>query len=290
MQKSRFAAALAVALVPLACSEQTVLEPNDSPRFQVHGDGSATATDEQVDVCKVATSGTYTFRVTGPGNALLTSVASPLWQSPRAGATAAETTMDVEVAAGSCRTVAFKGGALYSVTITEIVPNGWQLDKIETDQLLTGNVTNNTVFGTATVTLNAGGSPMAGGVARFYNSLIPIVTGQGCTPGYWRQSQHFGNWSSPYTPGGAFSGPFANAFPGRTLLQVVSNGGGGLNALGRHAVAALLNAQSNGVDYGMTAQEVIDAFNAAYMSGSYNAQKDAFEALNEQGCSLGRAL
>ena len=37
---------------------------------------------------------------------------------------------------------------------------------------------------------------------------------------------------------------FDDAFPGMTLLEVLSQGGGGLNALGRHTVAALLNAAS----------------------------------------------
>ena len=69
-------------------------------------------------------------------------------------------------------------------------------------------------------------------------------------------------------------------------MQVAGQGGGGLKALGRHAVAALLNAASSGVDYDLTVQDVIDAFDAAFASGNYEAQKDIFEGFNEQGCPL----
>jgi hypothetical protein len=113
---------------------------------------------------------------------------------------------------------------------------------------------------------------------------LPTITG---TPGYWKQKQHFGNWTLPYTPNTKFKHVFANAFPGKTLLQVLGQGGGGLNALGRHTVAALLNAASSGVEYDLTVDEVIAAFNAAYQSGDYEEQKDVFADLNEQGCPLG---
>jgi hypothetical protein len=71
-----------------------------------------------------------------------------------------------------------------------------------------------------------------------------------------------------------------------TLLQVLEQGGGGLKALGRHTVAALLNAASSGVSYDLTVAEVINAFNAAFASGGYETQKDEFAGFNEQGCPL----
>jgi len=115
--------------------------------------------------------------------------------------------------------------------------------------------------------------------------------GEGCTPGYWKQPQHFGNWTPPYTPSTQFSAVFENAFPGKTLLQVLSTGGGGLEALGRHTVSALLNAASSDVDYGMTPQEVIDEFNAVYpgTKQDYEALKNTFAGLNERNCPLARA-
>jgi hypothetical protein len=111
--------------------------------------------------------------------------------------------------------------------------------------------------------------------------------GEGCTPGYWKQSQHFDSWTAPYDPGDSFLSAFGvNAFPGMSLLDVLSNGGGGLDALGRHAVAALLNAASGGVDYDLSVAQVIAQFNAAFASGAYETQKNIFAGLNEQGCPI----
>ena len=127
------------------------------------------------------------------------------------------------------------------------------------------------------------------GVVLVFNfSAVPTGGGQGCTPGYWKQSQHFGNWTG-YTPGQQFSSVFSDAFPGMTLLQVLGQGGGGLKALGRHTVAALLNAANSGVSSGYTTADVIAAFNAAYASGNYDALHAEFAAANEQGCPLARA-
>lgn len=130
-----------------------------------------------------------------------------------------------------------------------------------------------------------------GAVIRFKNDWKPEEpppTGtQGCTPGYWKQTQHFDSWTAPYTPNTLFDDVFDNAFPGKTLLQVLGLGGGDLNALGRHTVAALLNASAgSGVDYGMSAATIIADFNAAFASGQYDALKNQYEAWNERGCNL----
>ena len=112
--------------------------------------------------------------------------------------------------------------------------------------------------------------------------------GEGCTPGYWKQAHHFDSWTAPYTPNMLFSDVFENAFPGKTLLQVLKLGGGGLEALGRHSVAALLNSASAGVSYDLTTTDVINMFNAAYPGSkqAYNNLKDIFQSYNEQGCPL----
>jgi hypothetical protein len=98
--------------------------------------------------------------------------------------------------------------------------------------------------------------------------------------------QHWDSWPAPYTPTTQFSAVFENAFPGMTLVEVASTGGGGLEALGRHTVAALLNAASSGVDYDLTTAQVISAFNAVYPGGDYETLKNRFESLNQQGCPL----
>lgn len=113
----------------------------------------------------------------------------------------------------------------------------------------------------------------------------PPTASQGCTPGYWKQPQHFDSWAAPYTPETSFGSVFADAFPGKTLLDVVKQGGGGLKALGRHTVAALLNA-AGGVESGLSTADVISAFNTAYASGDYESQKNIFAGLNELGCPL----
>lgn len=76
----------------------------------------------------------------------------------------------------------------------------------------------------------------------------------GRTPGYWKQSQHFNSWLAPYFPttvsgaGGHQATRFNAVFspspyaPATTLLQVLELNGGPPNDVGRHIVAALLNA------------------------------------------------
>jgi hypothetical protein len=120
----------------------------------------------------------------------------------------------------------------------------------------------------------------------------------GCTPGYWKQEQHFDSWTAPYDPSDLFSATsgtradasvatFEDAFPGLTLLDVLSLQGGGLNALGRHTVAALLNVASGDVDYAYThTATVIDAFNNAYPGGDYEGLKNIFAGFNELGCPI----
>lgn len=119
-----------------------------------------------------------------------------------------------------------------------------------------------------------------------YRDVPPPTASAGCTPGYWKQKQHWDSWTAPLAPTMLFVTAFGvDAFPGKTLLDVVSNGGGGLKALGRHSVAALLNSAA-GVQSGLTTAQVISAFGAAYASGDFETQKNIFEGLNELGCPL----
>ncbi len=113
----------------------------------------------------------------------------------------------------------------------------------------------------------------------------PTPGGEGCTPGYWKQEQHFDSWVT-YSPDQLFSSVFDNAFPGMTLLEVLEQGGGGLNALGRHTVAALLNAANDDVAYELSVASVISAFNAAFPGGDYEALKNEFASLNERLCPI----
>ena len=116
-----------------------------------------------------------------------------------------------------------------------------------------------------------------------------VTAYQGCTPGYWRQQQHFGNWS--YALDASFDSTFGvNLFdPDITLLEAVQLGGGGVEALARHAVAALLNAANPNVTYPYSVSDVISMVQQAATTGSYEATKNLFETANEAGCPLGRA-
>jgi len=109
---------------------------------------------------------------------------------------------------------------------------------------------------------------------------------QGCSQGYWKQPQHFGSWPPGYAPQTPFSDVFEDAFPGMSLLDVLSQGGGGLAALGRQVVAAMLNAET--VAYELDPALVLALFDSLYpaTNAQYEALKDYFESLNEQGCPL----
>jgi hypothetical protein len=173
-----------------------------------------------------------------------------------------------------------------SYIVTEVVPAGYTASSVlstfiqSSGQIIVGpSVPGNVATGFA------GGD--RGDLLRFTNTPVQEPPGlEGCTPGYWKQDQHVDSWPAPYTPNTLFSAVFENAFPGMTLLEVLEQGGGGLNALGRHTVAALLNAASTGVDYPWTVQQVITAFNNVFPGGNYETLKNQLEGFNELGCPL----
>lgn len=177
------------------------------------------------------------------------------------------------------------------VTVSEVnIPAGQQLDSIVIMNSALQRLS--AVVGTATVTVAT--DFHNGKVLLFYNSEAdeppppPPPSYQGCTPGYWKQPQHFGNWIG-YTQSDRFNTVFARPVftDNRTLLQALNAGGGGLNRLGRHATAALLNAANGGVAFGMTPTQVIAAVQAAFDNGTTDALASQFEKLNERGCPLG---
>ena len=109
---------------------------------------------------------------------------------------------------------------------------------------------------------------------------------EGCTPGFWKQPHHFGHWPAGLSPDDLFCDVFGVG-PCVTLLDALKTGGGGFKALGRHAVAALLNAADDDVNFDLTEAEVIALVQAAYASGDPEDAKDLLESENEQGCPLG---
>lgn len=123
-------------------------------------------------------------------------------------------------------------------------------------------------------------------------SVVPAsACTEGCTPGYWKQDQHFDSWVG-YSPTDLFSVVFGVG-PDMTLLEALSAqkkdpkliyGTGPEAALLRHAVAALLNA--NAIGDWWTEATVIQRVNNAYTNGNFEFVKDAFAAVNELDCPL----
>ena len=107
---------------------------------------------------------------------------------------------------------------------------------------------------------------------------------QGCTPGYWKQSQHFDSWVG-YAPSTMYNSIFGVPYV-KTMLQALSAGGGGERALGRHAAAALLNTTNAGVNYYYSTADVLAMVQQAYSSGQYETVKNLLAQQNEAGCPL----
>jgi hypothetical protein len=120
--------------------------------------------------------------------------------------------------------------------------------------------------------------------------------GQGCTPGFWKN--HTSSWPAPYTPTTLFKdvftipGAYKSSLGGtKTLLQVLQQGGGCQKALGRHGVAALLNAKALGAsNFGLSVSQVKTTVNNALATlncSQIENAKNTLEGFNESSCPLG---
>jgi len=114
--------------------------------------------------------------------------------------------------------------------------------------------------------------------------------GEGCGLRFWRKRRNLGYWPDGLSPDAPFSSVFDDAFYPLTLHDVLSQRGGGLNALGRAAVAALLNASSPDVDYDLIPSEVVDLFDDVYPlnKAAYENLELMFKGFNDQICPLGQ--
>lgn len=116
--------------------------------------------------------------------------------------------------------------------------------------------------------------------------IPPPIGQQGCTPGYWKQPQHLDSWTSYETTANYATVFGVSSSFTKTLLEALGQGGGNQVALGRHAVAALLNAASYNVAYPVTADQIIALVQSAYATGQFEAAKNQLAAYNELGCPL----
>ena len=123
--------------------------------------------------------------------------------------------------------------------------------------------------------------------------IVEPCADEGCTLGYWKN--HTDRWCESYRTCDLFGAVFVNAPPNLanlTLLEALNLGGGGINNLARQAVAALLNACSDEVDYAGYSDDpqlVINAVNAAFRTGGKEPGMLAYQldVLNNSGCPLG---
>jgi hypothetical protein len=122
----------------------------------------------------------------------------------------------------------------------------------------------------------------------------PVPLGdEGCTPGYWKN--HAGQkpnqpnmWPSAYSVDDDFDTTFGvDLFdPDITLLEALRRKGGNVNALARHATAALLSSAAP-IDYKLYAYEVIQMVqDAAGPDGDIEVTKEELESFNDRDCPL----
>ena len=261
-----------------ACSQEAPVGP--SAMDLVGSSASVIGQAHGVEVCKFGPSGTTTtFSITlQGGGTLYTGSTFTLQALPKgSGCVDGVNRKVVWVAADP------NSGQNSVVTITETgLTPGLFLERLIINGSVNGtqDVYPPQMGGSATVNYDVGANFI------FFNEGTPLGGSRGCTPGYWKQSQHFDSWPAQYTPGQAFSSVFSNAFPGKSLLYVLGQGGGDINALGRHAVAALLNSANGDVDFGMTPATVISMFNAAAAGGDIEGTKNILAQMNERSCPL----
>lgn len=279
------AAALAAVLLPffaVACGPENAGNPAapasiGGPSFIAtdEGAGNGLANFEHIEVCKYGSTADVTVNFTQ--------------------ATSGVTSVTHSFADGECRVLGNFDGTTVNgpadITASESnIPTGFQFDSLRTTVVGRNGASGSVSVSTTNSFSYLGADNDVGILVEFFNSAIPTTGGgEGCTPGYWKQSQHFDSWVG-YTQNQLFSSVFEDAFPGKTLLEVISNGGNTAGeALGRHTVAALLNAAAgSGVSYDLTTAQVIAGFNAAWpgTKNQLNAQKAIFAGFNEQVCPL----
>jgi hypothetical protein len=146
-------------------------------------------------------------------------------------------------------------------------------------------------------------------ICTFVNTLV--VPLEACSPGYWRQPQHFGSypwdvaiWGSltvvPIDFNGLTATEYGDVFSAAlpdwdtmTFPEAIGANGGGFNILTRHSGAAYLNSVVL-AGYGLTPAEVVALTNAAWIGGvgstAYHTAINAFtELLEDENCTLGRS-
>jgi hypothetical protein len=124
-------------------------------------------------------------------------------------------------------------------------------------------------------------------------------TFHGCTPGYWKQSQHLDSWlATGFVPNqtleSVFDVPDGFGLDNLTLLDALGlQGGSGTTGAARTllqaGVSALLNSAHPDLDYPRTTSAVITDVNAALASGNRTTMLNLAKSLdrdNKRGCPI----
>ena len=122
---------------------------------------------------------------------------------------------------------------------------------------------------------------------------------EGCTPGYWKQSQHFDSYPEGITPDTLLTDLLGFEIPGyedTTVLEALQLKGGGANALIRQGTAGMLNVLSEDVDYDFSEATTLRQFQDGLdpqlfdmwpdADDDMEQRKDALDAANNAGCPL----
>ena len=152
--------------------------------------------------------------------------------------------------------------------------------------------------GCQSFTNTASAVPNDGGPTVMDPATVEVCSNlEGCTPGYWKQTQHFDSWVG-FTPNQTLlNAGITNSGRNNTTLVQALNLRGGNNLQGakdillRAAVAALLNEANPAINYGYdgTLAELKAEINAALASGSRTtilALASELDMLNNAGCPL----
>ena len=281
-----------------------------------------------VNACQTQTEVNIAFAnwlasATGSGGTITTSPANPVAPSACGGSVTVEWKVTGTCASKICSatfTVAAAGNIVIDCPDNVTLSGGLTQDQINAayDSWLASvtassacglNITNNStaypVCGqTTTVTWKAtnscGDETTCSATFTVPACDVPVETGEGCTPGYWKN--HPKNWGSGYTSKSKFFDVFTvitnyRGLPQKTtMLDALNQNGGGYSALARHATGALLNACNNSVNYPYTPQEikaaVVNMFNfgnATIGNKTFinvDTLKNEFERANNLGCPL----
>jgi hypothetical protein len=99
------------------------------------------------------------------------------------------------------------------------------------------------------------------------------IQAEACSPGFWRQDQHFADWPNPPVPDDLFSSVFGRAITvtlsptqtvsGPTLEEALLAISGGVNRTARIGTAAYLSAVDADVNYPYTPAQVVTAVQQA---------------------------